>query len=220
MLMIDTETKRRWIKRGITAIVVLAALIAASYFVFRLLDSGRLNPIALLIPAAVLFIAIPMVRANFFPTRRDLETEYAFHERRLEKAIEDQVIGTLGREAWLEIFKAPGHYREAAAENLQKLLAREATQNDPHLHSALLLVLARFFEKTGNPEAALPSLTAALEIAPRHFIARMHLAGTYEWIGADEKALEHYQKLLDHPQELSVAMRKLVAAKIKHIRSA
>jgi hypothetical protein len=46
----------------------------------------------------------------------------------------------------------------------------------------------------------------------------MHLAGNYEWIGSPEDARRHYRILLEHPETLSGAMKKLVAANLKTSR--
>jgi len=208
--MSGLESRLRWKKPIVIVVVLVAVVIAASYSIFGLLDAGKLNPVALLILAAVISIGLPMLRSNFFPSRRDCETEYAFHEQRLEKEITQSITDGIGPNALNRIFSAPGHYRDAANERINHMLESEEALHNPELRFALLMALARYEEKIGDPEAGIPVLRSALKIKPQHFVARMHLAGNYEWIGASDEALRQYQELLDEPQNLTVGMKKLV----------
>ena len=213
--MPEKHTSPSWKKWVVAGIVLLAALAGASYFVYGMLGTGKLSPLALLAVAAVISIGFPMLRSNFFPSPRDCETEFTFHEKRLESEIMQTIEEALGREALNAIFTAPGQFREAANRAIDQMLAKEKAGQAPDLHFALLVALGRFFEKADQPESALPAFQNALAIKPRHVIARMHLAGNYEWLGATEDARQHYEILLENPRDLSAAMKKLVAAKIK-----
>jgi Flp pilus assembly protein TadD len=113
------------------------------------------------------------------------------------------------------IFSSPGHFQEAAQETIGQMLTREDMIRDHEVQFALLMALARYYEKSGDPESAIPVLRDALEIRPQHFVARMHLAGTYEWADATDEARQQYETLLENPPHLSSAMKKLVAVKIK-----
>ena len=42
---------QRWKKHIVIAVTLVAALIAASYYVYGMLDTGQLNPVALLVVA-------------------------------------------------------------------------------------------------------------------------------------------------------------------------
>ena len=64
--------------------------------------------------------------------------------------------------------------------------------------------------RSGDPASGIPVLQKALKLKPQHFVARMHLAGNYEWIGAVEEARQQYCQLLDDRQTLSRGMQKLV----------
>ena len=216
--MIEEDKKRRLKKLIVMALAILAALVGASYLVYSLLASGRMHPVGLLALAAVISIAIPMIRSNFFPSARDCATEYAFHEQRLEKEIIQQISGTFGPDALNRLFSQPDHYRASAGEYVEQLLAKENVRQNPDLHFALLLSLARFHEKSGDPQSSIPLIETALAIKPQHFVARMHLAGNYEWIGSPEDARRHYRILLEYPETLSGAMKKLVASNLKTSR--
>jgi len=213
--MPEATPTAHWKKWVIVGLVLLAALVGASYWVYSLLGAGKLHPLALLAVAAVISIGIPMIRSNFFPSRRDCEAELAFHEQRLESEIVQIIDEALGREAVNSIFTAPGQYHEAANRVIHQMLAGETVRQTPELHFALQVALGRFYEKSGQPESALPAFQSALDIKPRHFIARLHLAGNYEWIDAAEDARQQYEFLLEDPRDLSAAMKKLVTAKIK-----
>ncbi len=213
--MVEEEKKRRLKKLIVMAFAILAALVGASYLVYSLLASGRMHPLGMLLLAAVISIAIPMIRSNFFPSDRDCATEYAFHEQRLEKEIIQQVSDTLGPDALNRLFSQPDHYRASAGEYVEQLLEQEDVRQNPDLHFALLMSLARFHEKNGDPQSSIPLIKTALAIRPQHFVARMHLAGNYEWIGSPEDARRHYRLLLEHPETLSGAMKKMVAVRIK-----
>jgi tetratricopeptide (TPR) repeat protein len=205
----------RWKWVALIVIAVFALLIAGSYAVYSQLNSGRIPPLALLALAAVISIAIPMVRANLFPSVRDCETEYAFHEQRLEREILTVIEEALGPDARQRLLAAPDQYRSSADKESQALLDKEETRANPDLCFALLILQARFYEKAGDPQAAIPLLEKALDIQKGHFIARMHLAGNYEWLGDHETACQHYRHLMAHNENLSRAMRKLAAAKLK-----
>jgi tetratricopeptide (TPR) repeat protein len=216
--MIEDDKKRRLKKLVIIVIAIFAALVGASYLVYRLLQSGHMPPMALLVLAAVISIGIPMIRSNFFPSDRDCATEYAFHEQRLEKEMLQHISDSLGPDSLNDLFSQPDQYRASAGDHLEQLLTQENVPQNPDLHFALLLSLARFHEKNGTPRSSIALLKAALEIKPQQFVARMHLAGNYEWIGETEEACRHYRILLDHPETLSGAMKKLVATHLKNVQ--
>ena len=215
--MIEDDKKRRLKKLVIIVLAIFAALVVASYLVYSLLQSGRMPPMALLVLAAVISIAIPMIRSNFFPSDRDCAAEYAFHEQRLEKEILQHISDSLGPDTLNRLFSQPDQYRASAGDHLEQLLTQENVRQNPDLHFALLLSLARFHEKNGTPPSSIAPLINALEIKPQQFVARMHLAGNYEWVGAAEEARRQYRILLEHPEMLSGAMKKLVAANLKAI---
>lgn len=212
--MADNPRKRSLKQIALVTAAILAALAGIAYMVLGSLASGRINPLALLVLAAAVSIAIPMIRTNFFPSERDYAAEYAFHEQRLEKEIVQTIGDALGPETLNRLFGAPGQYHSGAADELRALLNRDQVRRNPDLHFAVLVALARWHEKKGDPEAAIAPWLTALEIRPRGFIARMHLAGNLEWIGDVEDARRHYGTILERPQELSVAMKKMVTAKI------
>lgn len=215
--MIEDDKKRRLKKLVIIVLAIFAALVVASYLVYSLLQSGRMPPMALLVLAAVISIAIPMIRSNFFPSDRDCAAEYAFHEQRLEKEILQHISDSLGPDTLNRLFSQPDQYRASAGDHLEQLLTQENVRQNPDLHFALLLSLARFHEKNGTHPSSIALLINALEIKPQQFVARMHLAGNYEWVGAAEEARRQYRILLEHPEMLSGAMKKLVAANLKAI---
>jgi hypothetical protein len=215
--MIEDDKKRRLKKLVIIVLAIFAALVGASYLVYSLLQSGRMPPMALLVLAAVISIAIPMIRSNFFPSNRDCATEYAFHEQRLEKEILQHISDRLGPDTLNHLFSHPDQYRASAGDHLEQLLTQENVRQNPDLHFALLLSLARFHEKNGAYLSGIAPLTAALEIRPQHFVARMHLAGNYEWVGNAEEARRQYRILLAHPEMLSGAMKKFVATSLNAI---
>ena len=208
------NTKRlKWIL--VIVLTVFAALVGASAIVYHLLHTGRMHPLVMLIMAAVIAIAVPMIRSNFFPTRKDCESEYGFHEQRLEKELTTRIIEGLGQEAYGQLISPFGQYQASASDNIQTMLTSNQNTHETELRFALLLMLARYHEKSGDPQAGIRVLKTALEIKPHHFIARMHLAGNLEWIGDKTAAEREYRKLLEEPEDLSRAMRKLVAARLK-----
>ncbi len=215
--MTTAAPPNRWKKWIAILLIVLVALIGASYLVYTQLESGRVPPLALLILAAVISLAIPMVRSNFFPSVRDCETEYAFHEQRLEREISDCINDALGPEPLQGLFSGSADQRASTSAHVNQLLAQEQCRQSPDLHFALLFSMARFHEKAGDPVASIAYLKQALDIRPEHFIARMHLAGNLEWTGDTAAAHRHYQKLLENRDNLSRAMVKLATAKINAV---
>ena len=213
--MTPKTISKRWKWVAVIVIAVFALLVAGSYAVYSQLNSGRIPPLALLALAAAISITVPMVRANFFPSARDCETEYAFHEQRLEREILTIIEVALGPDVRQRLLAVPDQYRSSADKESQAWLDKEETRANPELYFALLLFQARFYEKTGDPQAAIPLLEKALDLQRGHFIARMHLAGNYEWLGDHEAACHHYRQLIAHGDDLSLAMRKLAAAKMK-----
>ena len=210
-----TTPWKKWILLGIA---LFAALVGASYLVYTLLGSGRLHPVALLALAAALSIALPMMRTNLFPSDKDCAAEYAFHEQRLEKEILQQISDGLGPETANRLFAAPEQYAASAADDLRELLAVPQVRETPALHFAVLVALARLYEKSGDPEAGIPLLQSAMAIQPHHFMARMHLAGNLEWMGLRDEACRHYRWVQSHSRDLSKAMKKVVGAKLKACR--
>lgn len=206
-----------WKKLLPAAIAIVAGLVGACFFIYRLLDTGTINPLVLLFLAALISIALPMLRSNYFPSAKDCAAEYDFHEKRLEELILLRIADTLGQEAINKVFKPDGRFCDSADDRLQQLLENNTVRQDAELRFLLLLTLARFYEKNGDPQASIQQLTEALKINPHHFIANFHLAMNYEWIGSIDNAVRHYQQSLKDPGGVSRGMRKLAAAKINRL---
>lgn len=212
--MADHPKSIPWKKWALIGAAVFAALVLTSYLVYASLGSGRLNPVTLLALAAAISIAIPMIRSNFFPSARDCAAEFTFHEQRLEEEILRSIGDVLGPEALQGLSTAPDGAPSSSAGELEELLAQEKVRHDAELHFALLVALAGRHATSGDPEAAIPLLQTALDIKPRQFVTRMHLAGHLEWVGGRDDACRHYRWLRNHPEGLSKAMKKLVASKL------
>jgi tetratricopeptide (TPR) repeat protein len=194
-------------KLALIAVAVLAAILAACILVYRMLASGRVDPLALLFLAAVISIGLPMIRANLFPSTRDCETELDFHIQRQDALIRQQIADQLGQETLARLQAA---MQTPGTEALPALVDRLKNPEDPPLQFALLTTLARYHVQTGDPAAAIGSLTAALKLQPQDFVTRFNLARNYEWQGDREEALAVYRELLTPPAGLSRAMRRLV----------
>lgn len=218
--MPEADPTAHWKKWILAVLVLLAVLAGASTVVYGLLGAGTIPPLALLALAALISIGFPMLRSHFFPSRRDWETEFAFHEQRLASEVAQTIGESLGQEALNQILAAPDQYREAAHQAIEALLAQERAHQSADLRFALWVALGRFYAGAGQPEAALPAYQAAVAVKPQHFMARMHLAGLCEWLGMREDARGHYASLLEAHRDLSPAMKKLVAAKHAAILSA
>lgn len=214
--MEQEEKIRRLKKLALIALVIIVAIVGASYLVYDLLHSGRIHPLSLLLLAAVISIALPMIRSNFFPSERDCASEFAFHEQRLSQEMMQHISDGLGPEALNRLFSQPDQYRASAGDVIEELLTQDDVLKNPDLHCALLLSLARIHQTKEDPIPSIPLIEAALAIKPQQFVSRMHLAGIYEGTGAADEACRHYRILLEHPETLSGAMKKLVATRIKH----
>ncbi len=193
---------------------LLAAFVAACILVYRMLDSGRLNPLALLFIAALISIALPMLRANFFPSAKDCQNEFDFHNRRRDAFIRQQITHKLGPDGL-----PPMNADQGTADYLSSVLEKEAHRSDENLRFALLSALAQHYEHHGDPHAAIRSRNLARQIRPRDFITRFQLARNYEWLEDRGAALEAYRKILDAPVELSRAMRRLTRQRIKELEN-
>ncbi len=196
------------------ALAAIGAIVAASILVYRMLTSGRLDPLALLVVAAVISIALPMLRANFFPSAKDCQTEFDFHTRRREMFIRQQITDKLGPAAFQSI--AADQHTEAYLVNA---LENEAHRSDEDLRFALQAALAQHYERRGDPHAAIRSLTVARQARPTDFVTRFQLARNYEWLEDQPRALQAYRQILEAPGELSRAMRRLTRQRIKDLEN-
>jgi tetratricopeptide (TPR) repeat protein len=198
---------------------VLAAILAACILVYRMLTSGRVDPLALLFLAAVISIGLPMVRANLFPSARDCEAEFDYHVKRREAFIRQQISDKLGPEACNRIFTGGAPSKDNGADYLVSLIAEGGGREDPDLQFALLSALGRYHVETGDPGAAIESLTTALQSRPQDFVTRINLARNYEWQGSPRQALEIYRRILDKPDGLSRAMIKLARRRMEDLET-
>ena len=192
------------IKKGVVlAGIALAAITGACILVYQMLTSGRVEPVSLLLLAAVVAIAIPMVRTHFFPSLADCRAEFDFHAQRQAVFARQLVADKLGAETAQRIETAPG------AGEIMAVMENAAPREDADLNFALQIMLSIRHEKAGDPEAAAVSLTEALRCRPQDFIARFRLAGNLEWQGDATGAIEIYRGILSQPKGLSRAMLKL-----------
>ncbi len=207
------------LKKGVLIIgAVLIAIVAACVLVYRMLTSGRVDPLALLLLAAVISIALPMVRTHFFPSAADCKAELDFHIQRQDVFVRQQVADKLGPEAVRRIEAVADAAAQPPADHLLRLLANEAEQPDADLRFALLIMLSRYYETTGDPEAAIEYLTDALRARPQDFVTRLSLARNLEWQGNPSGALEAYQRILSDTAGLSRAMIKLTRRQVEALR--
>ena len=207
------------LKKGVfITCAVLIAIVAACVLVYHMLTSGRVDPLALLLLAALISIALPMVRTHFFPSAADCNAELDFHIQRQDAFIRQQIADKLGPETVQRIGAVPDGAAETPADYLLTLLAQKAEQSDADLRFALLIMLSRDCEKNGDPDAAIGHLTAALRLHPQDFIARLSLARNLEWQGNPAGALDVYQLILEDNAGLSRAMTKLTRRQVKDLR--
>ena len=198
------------VKKGLLiAGAVLAFTVTACILVYQMLTRGRIEPLVLLLLAAVISIMLPMARTHFLPSAADCRAELDFHIRRQEAFIHQQVAAKLGPAAVQQIGAAPNAATESPADYLLTLLEKPAEPPDTDLRFSLLICLSGFYEKTGDPEAAVESLTQALRSRPQDFVTRFRLARNLEWQGRPSEALDVYRQILDTPAGLSRAMIKL-----------
>lgn len=191
-----------------------AAFVAACILVYRMLHSGRLDPLALLCIAVLISMALPMLRANFFPSTKDCQNEFDFHTRRRDAFIRQQITDKLGPDGL-----PPMNADQETAGYWSSALENEAHRSDENLRFALLSALAQHYERHGDPHAAIRGRTQARQIRPRDFLTRFQLARNYEWLEDRGAALEAYRQILEAPVELSRAMRRLTRQRIKDLEN-
>ncbi len=204
----------------LTVIVVVAGVLVASFLIYRLLATGSTSPVALLVLAALISVALPVLRANLFPNARECAVEYDFHEKRLEEQVRRQITEAYGQDALEQIFAPTGQFSDSAAHRLGQMLEKARARKDKELRFSLLLTLSSVFEQNGDPRTSIEQLTRALESHPHHFIANFRLALQYEHTGNAGEALVHYQRALGDPGGISRGMKRLAAAQIKRLRTA
>ncbi len=185
------------------AAIALVAITAACILVYQMLTSGRVEPMGLLLLAAVIAIMLPMVRTHFFPSIADCRAELDFHVQRQGVFARQQVADKLGPEAVRRIETAP------EVSEIMALMAKAAPMQDTDLNFALGVMLSGLHEQAGDPGAAVASLTEALRYRPHDFVARFRLARNLEWRGDPSGAIEIYRGILAAPAGLSRAMFKL-----------
>ncbi len=195
----------------------LTAIVVACIIVYRLLTVGHVEPLTLLGLAAVISIMLPMIRANFFPSAKDCDAEFAFHTRRLDAFIGQQVVAHLGQRAFQRICAKPAASNEDPGDYLLALLASKDVESNADLRFALLVALSRYHEKAGDAQSAIDSLAGAQELRPQDFVTRFNLARHYEWQGNPAEARRIFRQILDTPAGLSRAMIKLTRRRMAEL---
>lgn len=196
---------------------VMVAILAACILVYRMLTSGQVAPLALLALAAVISILLPMLRANFLPSARDCDAEFAYHTQRRDAFVLQQITDNLGPTVSQRIRAAPDASQQAPEDYLLTLLEGKKAGSNADLRFALLVVLAQQHEKNGDPEAAIKSLAAAQHLRPQDFVTRCQLARNFAWLGNTAESGQIYRRILDNPEGLSRAMIKLTRRRVKEL---
>ena len=214
------KANNKWGANKLILVLIAAGLclLAACFLVARFLETGRINPLVLLTVAAIISIALPMLRSNFFPSAKDCTAEYDFHDKRLAEQIRQQIDHEFGPSTLNQLFGQSDRWQDAANHCLQ-LLETDKVRNNATLRFGLLLTLARFCEQSGDPHQSIQHLKKALVIQPHNFIANFRLAMNYEWVNRGYDAIRHYQQSLKDPDGISRAMEKLVTAQIARIQT-
>ncbi|MDJ0801389.1 MAG: hypothetical protein QNI97_00865 [Desulfobacterales bacterium] len=192
------------IKKGVViAGIALAAITAACILVYQMLTSGRVEPMGLLLLAAVIAVMLPMVRTRYFPSLADCRAELDFHAQRQAVFVRQLLADRLGPEPAQRIETATG------AEEITALMARAAQREDADLIFALQIIWSNHHERAGDPKATAASLTEALRYRPHDFVVRFRLARSLEWQADPSGALAIYRGILADTAGLSRAMIKL-----------
>jgi tetratricopeptide (TPR) repeat protein len=199
--------------------IAVAGIGLGCILIYRFLATGSVHPAVLLLLAAVISVALPMLRSNLFPGARDCAVEYDFHEKRLEEQNRLTIAAALGQDTFNQISMPSGGLTDSHENYFRQLLKKEQVDQDPGLRFALLLTIARNYEKNGDAQASIQYLTEALESHPYHFLANFRLALNHEWIGSEENAVDHYRQALHDPDGISRGMRKWTVAQIKRLQS-
>jgi tetratricopeptide (TPR) repeat protein len=197
-------------------IAAAATVVAALAVIFWLLESEMMNPVVLLILAALISLALPVLRANWFPSARDCAAEYDFHEQRLAAQIRDRITATLGPDVYQRVGTEAVNSPEAIAD-CRRLLSEIEGDDRAELRFALLLLLAEHCERSGDLTAAGRALADARDIHPGHFLTCFRRAAILEHQGEAEAASRCFREALDDPGGLSQAMIKLTTARLKAV---
>ena len=216
---LDTDKKQSSMKPSGLALLIGGGLFAALAISYWLLRNDGIHPAWLIGVAALISIAFPMLRSNFFPSAKDCTAEYDFHEKRLEAQIRQQVAERLGSEDFQRLYSQDGIPRDSSMDHCRELIRNAPARGDRELRFALLLLLARIHENRGDPEKSIQCLKEAINLEPQHFIANFRIAMNYELIGNEHAAVHHYRQALEDPGGLSRAMEKLTVAQMKRIQS-
>jgi Flp pilus assembly protein TadD len=212
------EAARKTTVKALLPVLVAAAaaVVTALALIFWLLESGTMSPVMLLVLAALISLALPMLRANWFPSARDCAAEYDFHEQRLAAQIRDRIATALGQDSYLRLGTEADDSHQAAA-GCRRLLSENEGDDRAELRFALLLLLAEHCERSGDLKAADSALARALDIHPNHFLTCFRRAAILEHQGEAEAARRCYQAALDDPGGLSRAMIKLTRVRLKAV---
>lgn len=206
-------------KRILAVLAAVAGIGLVAVLIYRFLSAGSAHPVALLLLAALISLALPMIRANLFPSAKDCAAEYDFHEQRLAEQNRRIIADALGQDTCDQIQTPPGNGCDSAEAQIRQLLEQDPVRRNAALRFALLVTLARHCEKGGDARKSIQYLTAALEGHPHHFIANFRLAMNHEWIESRVQALHHYRQALLDPGGISRGMRKLTVSQIHRLQT-
>ncbi|KPJ76623.1 MAG: hypothetical protein AMJ54_10925 [Deltaproteobacteria bacterium SG8_13] len=206
-------------KWSLIAVAVGAGLLAVFLFIYWLLESKSASPVALLVLAALISVALPMLRVNLFPSARECAAEYDFHDKRLDEQVRRQIADACGPDALEQMDASAGRQSDSAVRLLRKMLEGARARKDEQLRFALLVALSQVCEQSGDTRTSIEQLKKALESRPHHFIANFRLALQYERIGKAGAALVHYQQALRDSGGISRGMKRLASAQIKRLQA-
>lgn len=99
-----------------------------------------------------------------------------------------------------------------------QLLQSQAATADKDLRFYILVKLARFYARDGQPLKAVETLQAALEIKPNSAVANCRLAERFEMKGKGEEAIAHYE-LARKDDSIPAALKDYFAAQTKRVQT-
>ena len=151
--------------------------------------------------------------------KKATDSEYDIVEETFERRGMKLIRSAFGLATYQKLTFDDGNFipLQAIEVCLQMLQSQEA-KTDTDLRFHILVKLARYYARDGQPHQAVEALQSALALRPFNSVANSRLAERFEMTGAGDEAITHYESA-QKDETISASLKDHFAAQVKRVQT-
>jgi hypothetical protein len=205
-------------RREIGAVLFIICFAFIFYALFLLMKWTNGDPRS--ITFAIGYCAIGLLAILLMLIVKKLsDSKYDVFEQSFEAAGRQLILQAFGRNVYQKLQSEDANFIPLhGIEVCRQLLQSQETGANMNLRFYVLIKLARYYARDGQPLKAVETLQAALEIKPNNAVANSRLAERFEMKGKGKEAIVHYE-LAQKDDSIPSGLKDYFAAQIMRVKT-